>query len=70
MCLSSIEVIHICSLEIELALAGLALLEEFLSHLVNVLARCILLHVLNQTSHWVPVLIALVLLLHILEVNE
>ena len=58
-------------MEIELAEACfLGLLEKALCHGLNILVRALLRHVLDQTDHGLPVLIALVLFLHFLEINE
>ena len=61
----------LCSLEIELAEACfLGLLEKVLCHGLNILVRTLLRHVLDQTNHRLPILIALVLFLHLLEIDE
>ena len=58
-------------MEIELAEACfLGLLEKILRHGLNVLAGTLLRHVLDQTDHGLPVLIALVLFLHLLEIEK
>ena len=59
------------SLEIELAEACfLGLLEKILCHGLNILVRALLRHVLDQTDHGLPVLIALVFFLHLLEIDK
>ena len=61
----------LCSLEIELAeTCFLGLLEKVLCHGLNILVRALLRHVLDQTDHGLPVLIALVLFLHLLEIEK
>ena len=61
----------LCSLEIELAEACfLGLLEKVLCHGLNVLVRTLLRHVFDQTDHGLPVFIALVLFLHLLEIEK
>jgi hypothetical protein len=58
-------------LEIELAeTCFLGLLEKVLCHGLNILVRALLRHVLDQTDHGLPVLIALVLFLHLLEIEK
>ena len=71
LCAFHLQEVILCSLEIELAEACfLGLLEKVLCHGLNVLVGALLRHVLDQTDHGLPVLIALVLFLHLLEIEE